>query len=132
MPLYDYDCAACGEFIEDHFSASKPDTCEQCGQPIAVPPQLTCTVGIIWANQEDSKQLGVRFESNAQKREFFKQNPQLREMSKGSADDRRFGDRLRERAERKAKRLGYVDLEDKRRFDQRNRTKGLTTEQAIK
>ena len=132
MPLFDYECEACGTYVEDHLAPERPTVCEACGAETHVPPQLTSTVGIIWANQEANPQLGVTFESNAQKREFFKKNPGIREMSKGSPDERRFADRTRERAERKARRLGYVDLDDKKRFDRANKAKGLTTEQAIK
>lgn len=132
MPLYDYFCESCSSFIEDHFAPERPDTCEACSGPVVVPPQLTSTIGIIWGNQEDAKQLGVRFETNAQKREFFKKNPQIKEMAKGSTDERAYADRLRNRAENRAKRLGYKDLDDKRRFDRTNRNKGVTTDQAVK
>jgi hypothetical protein len=132
MPLYDYFCESCSSFIEDHFASERPSTCERCCGPVAVPPQLSSTIGIVWGNQEDAKQLGARFETNAQKREFFKKNPQIKEMAKGSVDERKYADRLRNRAEDRAKRLGYKDLDDKRQFDRANRDKGVTTVQAAK
>lgn len=134
MPMYDMKCDGCGDEPEVLRRHDQDVTCALCGHgPLRVvwksAPGLA---GIIWSNQEDNKQLGVRFESNAQKREYFKANPQLREMSKGSTDERKFRDKLRERAEKKAKRLGFNDLDHKRRFDGENKSKGLTTEQAIK
>lgn len=134
MPMYDMKCDGCGDEPEILRRHDQDVPCVLCGHTYLRVIWKTAPglAGIIWSNQEDNKQLGVRFESNSQKRDYFKANPQLREMSKGSADERKFGDKLRERAEKKAKRLGFNDLDHKRRFDHENKSKGLTTAQAIK
>lgn len=134
MPLYDMKCAGCGDEPEVFRRSDEQVACGLCGHfPLhTVWKQAPALSGIIWSNQEHNKQLGVRFETNAQKREYFKANPHIREMSKGSADERKFADKLRARAEKKAARLGFDDLDHKKRFDQTNKAKGLTTEQAIK
>jgi putative FmdB family regulatory protein len=134
MPLYDMKCNGCGDEPEIFKKFSEEVACALCGHsPLVVMfKQAPSLAGIIFSNAEENKQLGVRFESNAEKREYFKKNPHIREMSKGSADERKFADRLRNKAEKKAKTLGFNDLDDKRRFHDKNRQKGLTTEQAIK
>lgn len=134
MPLYDMKCDGCGDEPEVFRRPTEEVACALCGHaPLrTIWKQAPALSGIIWSNQEHSKELGVRFETNAQKREYFKANPHIREMSKGSVDERKFADKLRNKAEKKAKRLGFNDLDDKRRFHEKNRSKGLTTDQAIK
>ena len=110
MPIYDMQCDGCGDEVEIIRRHDQDVACALCGHASlrVVWKEAPSLAGIIWSNQEENKQLGVRFESNAQKRDYFKANPQLREISKGSVDERKFRDRLREKAEKKAKRAAKV------------------------
>ena len=114
MPLFDFECRSCGEFFEDHLSPSHPTVCPDCGEPVSKQVQEPAgVIGIVSSNAKVNHQMGMVFTSNKQEREFFKRNPNIRELIKGSPDEIKFRDKVRGRAERSAKKQGYRDHEDK-------------------
>lgn len=113
MPLFDAHCSSCEWSEEDILSDKPPSICPECGSAVRVPPANFATAGIIWSNVHRSDQLGVQIESNAQMRAFQKKNPNIYGFAKGSSDDRRIGDKIRNRAEKVARKQGYRDHEDK-------------------
>jgi len=109
MPLYDINCPDCG-LVEDVIcSAEERNTCPECGGEAQMKPIMPMSVGIIWANAEVSDQLGRTFETNKQKRDWLKAHPNAQEMTKGSREDRDFGDSIRERADKAAQKIGFKD-----------------------
>ena len=86
--MYDMDCPACG-FLPDEFAkVSEREVCPHCGEKVSLRVTMFHTAGIIWSNQEESTQLGKTFETNAQKRAWLKENPNVRQFSKGDSYDR--------------------------------------------
>lgn len=79
--------------------------------------------GIVWDNKQHSKQLGVTFETNKQKRDYLKKHG-INEFSKGDADDRRIGTRAREDADKLARTLGYSDNDHRRKTEAAEKAKG--------
>jgi hypothetical protein len=113
MPLFDATCLSCDWSEEDILSNTPPELCPSCGSLVHIPPAQFATAGIIWSNVHRSDQLGVQIESNAQMRAFQKENPNIYGFAKGSSDDIRIGDKIRNRAERVARKQGFRDHEDK-------------------
>lgn len=113
MPLFDYYCESCDTVVEDHLAPEKPAQCERCGQPIVVPVQEPAgVIGIVFSNVQTGHD-GTVLDSNRAVREHAKKNPNIRAYSKGSPDEVRLRDRIRNRAEKVAKKQGYRDHEDK-------------------
>lgn len=113
MPLFDVKCTVCFYEEEDVLAASPPEVCGECGGKLHVPPAMFAPSGIIYSNVNRSDQLGAQIESNAQQRAFEKANPNVFGFAKGSSDDIRIGDKIRNRAEKVAKKQGFRDHEDK-------------------
>ena len=83
--------------------------------------------GIVWSGNnapERSEQLGTVWNTNAEKRAWQKENPHVREFVKGDAHDRRMQDRARNRADKHSRRIGYRDLEHRRKVQAKERAKG--------
>ena len=113
MPWYDLDCENCG-FLEDEPRAvEEREICPQCGGPASVAVTGVNFGGIIFSNAEHSSQLGVTFESNAQKRKYMKEHPKLIEFGKGDDRDKRMSYRCKSRAEITANRLGFSSNHDR-------------------
>lgn len=110
MPLYDQVCVWCGEH-EAFCSSDEREVCEKCGEPCVVKPSIFHAQGIIF-EEESSKQLGVTWSSNKEKREWMKAHPNVSAVSKGSQEDRIFGATLKDKAETAVKRAGFNDVQD--------------------
>ena len=67
--------------------------------------------GIIFSNVEVSSQLGTRWETNAQKREWFKRHPNVRPMTKGSPEEKVFASDMKERENSVMKHHGFKDVQ---------------------
>ena len=72
-------------------------------------------IGIIFANAETNKQLGVTWNSNSEKREWMKNHPNVHGVAAGSTEDRNFKADLRERADSTIKSHGYKDVQEFKR-----------------
>tara|TARA_Y100001973_G_C5153384_1_gene309368 strand:+ start:805 stop:1215 length:411 start_codon:yes stop_codon:yes gene_type:complete len=110
MPLYDMDCPKCGHLPEEFSKVADRETCPYCKGKVTLRPTVFHTAGIIWSNQEKSSQLGKTFETNAQKREWLKQNPNVRQFSKGDAYDREHKEWVADECHKVAQKAGYADL----------------------
>jgi hypothetical protein len=110
MPLYDIECSECG-IIEDVICAyEERNLCPECGVEGKMVPIMPPTVGIVWSNQEHSKQLGRTFETNKQKREWMKKHPRVSEVRKGSTEDRDKRQSMANHADTVVKRFGYKNV----------------------
>ena len=95
MPWYHQKCDDCGDLPDVPRSVEKYKVCYECGGPCEVVIYPTRTVGIVFSNAEESKQLGTRWETNQQKRDWMKAHPNVVEMNKGDANDRKFNQRIK-------------------------------------
>mgnify|MGYP003108640233 CR=1 FL=1 len=110
MPFYTQICETCGVVEDAWRKVSEYKICEKCGGACEVKLAATPTLGIVWSNQESSAQLGTHWETNAQKRDWFKSHPGVMEMSKGDANDRKLEDTIKNSANDTLKKKGYTDL----------------------
>jgi len=111
MPLYDQVCPKCGEH-EAFCSPDERHTCEECGGVCVVRPSLFHPQGIIFSNEEHSKQLGVTWGTNQEKRDWMKRHPNVKAVSKGSQEDKAFNTTIKDQADRAAKKGGFKDVQD--------------------
>jgi len=112
MILYDHDCPNCGlreDVLQHH---SKHDTCPDCGAKVRVLIAAVPTHGIVFSNAETSKQLGVTWGSNKEKRDWFAKNPRVKAFEKGSQTDKDFKQGLDEKAEAAVQKGGFKDVQE--------------------
>ena len=108
MPIYDQNCSTCG--IHEVFCHKEERLhCRKCGNPCSRVPGVMHAQGIIWANAETSKQLGVTWNTNEEKRQWLKKHPNAIAMEKGSKEDRDFKQSIRHKADKVLKHHGYND-----------------------
>ena len=108
MPLYDQNCINCG--VHEVFCHKEErHNCRKCGEPCARIPGVMHSHGIIWANAETNKQLGVTWNTNEEKRQWLKKHPNAVPMEKGSKEDRDFKQAIRDKADKVLKHHGYND-----------------------
>jgi len=73
---------------------------------------------------------GETFASNEEERQFYKDNPGTVALVKGSTDERKVADRIRERAEASAKAQGFNDLDHRTSYYKTEMAKGWNPSQA--
>ena len=110
MPMYNMDCPKCGYLPDEYSKVADRETCPYCKGKVTLRPTMFHTSGIIWSNQERSEQLGKTFETNAQKRKWLKEHPNVREFSKGDSFDREHKEWVANECHAVAKKAGYRDL----------------------
>tara|TARA_R100000700_G_C3178999_1_gene155077 strand:- start:7036 stop:7446 length:411 start_codon:yes stop_codon:yes gene_type:complete len=110
MPLFDQECPNCG-VQEVLCSSERAVICEICGGPAKVLPSAFNLSGIIWSNTESSSQLGVTWNTNKEKREWFKRHPNVTPVSKGSPADTDFKNNIRQKADNLAKKAGFQNVQ---------------------
>lgn len=111
MPLYDQVCLWCGEH-EAFCPSAEREICEKCSEPCAVKPSIFHPQGIIFSNEESSKQLGVTWGSNKEKREWMKRHPNVTAVAKGSSEDKDFNMALKDKQDKAVKEVGFRDAQD--------------------
>ena len=116
MPLYDVKCTAgCGHFEDVFARLGDIDrmVCSQCGAPVQRLIRPVMTVGPMPSKPLEVKQIGRRFESNSELREYARQNGDVEVLSATSQKWRKHVDTVKEKAERSAKKAGLNDREDR-------------------
>lgn len=119
MPMFDLLCPSCNTYSEDVLIPVDAERlCPVCGAQAISKGVIVNTHGIVYSNTEQNTQLGVTFTSNAERRAGLKQlaeqtGGEVREYIKGSSDEQKLADRIREKAETSARKHGYRDLEDR-------------------
>ena len=113
MPmLYDHDCPKCG-FREDVLQHhTKHDICPDCDSKVRVVVAPVPTHGIVFSNAETSKQLGITWNSNKEKRDWMAAHPKALPVEKGSQADKDFKYSLREKAESAVQKGGFKDVQE--------------------
>lgn len=114
MPIYDQNCSKCG--VHEVFChREERHNCRKCGDPCPRIPGVMHAQGIIWDNAETSKQLGVTWHTNEEKRQWMKKHPNVVPMEKGSKEDRDFKQSIRSREDRVVKDAGFNNVQDFKR-----------------
>tara|TARA_R110002020_G_scaffold25403_1_gene82777 strand:+ start:128 stop:544 length:417 start_codon:yes stop_codon:yes gene_type:complete len=118
MPVYDFKCPqGCGYFddifvlLADHGTT----TCPECGVLMDTVIGMVPIIGPMPSNPLVMKQLGRKFESGSEWRQYQRENPDCEMVSSDSSTWREHIDSVRHKAESRAKREGYRDFEDKKR-----------------
>lgn len=111
MPLYILNCEAC-KVEDEYFKATPGDfTCPICGEPAKNTTMSSpLASGIIYSNVETSEQLGVTFNTQKEKDAYLKAKG-LREIGKGSYEERVARDASKHRAEGVARSMGFNNLD---------------------
>ena len=88
--------------------------CPSCGRPVVRLVRPVATIGPMPSKPLRVDQIGRTFESNAELREYQRQNGDVEILSSTSNKWQKHKDIVRTKAERKATKNGFRDLEDKR------------------
>lgn len=111
MLWYDHDCPNCGVTEDVPRPLDQYDVCPACDATVRIIVSAVPTHGIVFSNAEHSKQLGTTFHSNAEKRKFFRDNPDIVPIAKGSMQDQNLKWKIEQKRESTAKKLGYQDAD---------------------
>jgi len=111
MPIYDQRCGNCG-INEAYCYVDERHTCQLCGGKCDLVPAPFRAIGIVFSNAETSKQLGVTWETNQQKRDWFKKHPNVMPVTKGSQEDKDFAASIRGRADTLVKGVGFKNARE--------------------
>ena len=132
MPLYHQDCPKCGDIPDVICAVKDYKTCSKCGGPCEVLLYPVRTVGIVFSNAEVSKQLGTRWETNAQKRAYMKAHPNVQAMEKGSSEEQAFNYRIKQQMHDSLKSQGMTHNEFKQKNREMQRSDDLKSGKAEK
>jgi|3_EtaG_2_1085321.scaffolds.fasta_scaffold61657_2 hypothetical protein len=125
MPLYIQICEKCGR-NEALCAVKDRETCQECGNLCTLELTSFSIHGIVFSNAETSSQLGVTWNSNAEKRRWMREHPGVQPISKGSQADKDLKSSLRDQADQVVKRMGYDNQAQfqKHKKDQKNLAEG--------
>lgn len=117
MPLYDFRCeAGCGYYADMYIPLKQFNkaVCPKCKGTITTVIGTVPTIGPLPSKPLKVHQVGREFTSNAEFKQYQRDNPGCEILSADSAAWRKHTDMVREKAEATAKRRGYRDLEQQR------------------
>lgn len=117
MPLYEFRCDDCGDIFEGICSVSKrkDNLCGRCDGPTTILIAPVMTVGPMPSKPFTVDGHDIPFHSNGELRDYKKANPKEHFLQ---ANDKVWTDHVddvRNRCEAKAKKMGYRDLEQRRK-----------------
>ena len=116
MPLYDLECERCERFLVDvFFTLAETPTCSYCHAPARVIISPVRTIGPMPSKPLKMPQIGKEFTSNSQWRDYQQAHPEVKVVDKSDLYYDKFYTRVREKADKAAKKLGYSDHEDRGR-----------------
>lgn len=113
MPLYDYRCKECSaHFVDEVIPLSRVDftRCRACGGGVEFRLNAPVIVGPTDTKPLTVESAGVAFTSKAQIKRYQQANPGFQVMSADSPEWKRHHQRVREKAESKAKARGFRDF----------------------
>ena len=117
MPLYDVRCIECQTYEEVFCTIPERETqfCAACGSRMSVVIGGVRTVGPMPSKPLDmEKQLGVKFHSNQELRNYQAANPNVVFVDRGDTALKNRKDHAREQSETAARRAGFRDLDHRR------------------
>ena len=116
MPIYEIFCEKCGPGEEYAKVADRDNIrCPDCQREVERILSPVTAVGVIWDKCLEVPSIGRTFRSNAEVRQYEKENPGIALMTKDSPEMQKKRDVSRERVEKHARRAGYIDRDDMRR-----------------
>ena len=113
MPLYDFKCNKdCGYFEDMFIPLARKDEarCPDCGGTITTRIGSVAPIGPMPSKPLRVDHIGRTFTSNAEFRQYQRENSDCAILSADSTEWRNHVDRAREKAEKTAKKKGYRDL----------------------
>lgn len=124
MPVYIAECNACGWFDDNVFvSLANYDPagipCRECGAMARRVIAPVMTVGIKPSQPLVVEQIGETFETNADLRRWERENPGKEIVSAADPKWTNFKDKVRAKAERRARQVGYKDLDERLRLQKK-------------
>jgi putative FmdB family regulatory protein len=134
MPEYTYVCKACGNDYDVYMSYSEFDenkdkviACDECGGDLYRAINPVPTVGITFSKPFVIKQIGQKFESNAEMRRYFDARPHLEIQSPDSLEWKNFHDGVKEDAEASSRKMGFRNRDHEKATlrHERDRRKGI-------
>ena len=113
MPIYEIHCDECGPGEEYSKIADRDEIpCPGCGGETQRILSPVTTVGVVWDKCLEVPSIGRTFRSNAEVRQYEKENPGFAFMTKDSPEMKKKREISRNRVEKVAKRAGYSDWEE--------------------
>ncbi len=118
MPTYNGRCAQHGEFEDlmkiSHYIEQDGLFCPECGEKAATIISAVPVIGAMPSKPIVIDQIGQTFTSEAEKRAYFAKRPDRTLVDPNDSAFINHKDLARERAEKKAKQMGFRDVEDRR------------------
>lgn len=116
MPIYDFKCpSGCGYFNDVVLSIKEKEhaTCSSCGGSLQTVIRAVATIGPMPSKPLVVGQVGKSFDSQAAWNKYQRENPDVEILSASSEAWKKHKDAVRVKAEDKAKKAGFRDLEDR-------------------
>ncbi len=130
MPFYEVYCERCGYGEEySKIDARNNIKCSECTLNVERLISPVTTIGIVWDKKVSISQIGRTFNSNAEMRQYEKENPGFTFMTRDSPEWRAKRDRSRARVEKLAQRSGFKDWDDMQKKNRAEKKK--KTEKAL-
>ena len=123
MPLYDVRCTdGCGK-NEVFVVLQDIDKifCPECDAPAVRLVSPVRAIGALFSKPIEHGQIGKRFETNAEFRQYKKDNPDAKFVQKDSKEWRNHYDAVRNHCDTKAKKQGFNDHEARGKFLKKKR-----------
>jgi putative FmdB family regulatory protein len=118
MPLYDVRCTSgCGK-NEVYVPLRDADNivCPDCSGPAVRLVSPVLAIGALFSKPIEFGQIGKKFETNEQLRNYKKENPDAKFVQKDSKEWRSHYDSVRNHCDKKAKKQGFSDHEARGKF----------------
>ena len=115
MPLYDVKCTAgCGYFNDVFCLLADVDEmiCPECHKPVVRLISPVTTIGPTFSNPMVVDQIGKTFDSKSEWDKYQRENPGTQVLSANSRAWRDHVDMVKNKADKKARAMGYHDRED--------------------
>ena len=119
MPLYDVRCTqGCGYFNDVFCLLAEVDSlvCPECHSPVVRLISPVRTIGPTFSKPLRVDQIGKEFESKSDWDKYQQENPDVEILSATSSKWRDHVDAVKNKIEKKAKREGFTDNEDRKRY----------------
>jgi len=131
MPLYDVRCTqGCGYF-NDVFcllADAEKMICPECNKPVVRLVRPVRTVGPTFSNPLRINQIGRSFTSKSEWDQYQRDNPDVEILSPSSKGWQDHVDAVKNKADRKARSMGYHDRQDmKQKLDAEDQQKRKAT-----
>jgi putative FmdB family regulatory protein len=126
MPMYDFKCPdGCGYFNDIFVPLAQhgKTTCPECNAVLETVISEVALIGPMPSKPLVVKQIGKTFENGSDWRDYQRKNPDCEIVSADSSAWRKHRDMAAEKANATARRMGYRDLEDKKKKRKKERDK---------